>query len=274
LGAFEFCGIIDDGGDDSGVLILDQNFQDWIAVGAGDCSASTSYSDTHIGGPETKQVELLNGGNVTFTLTDYAVNPTCSSKKPANQPAEVTNGYLSLNKTNAAATPPTAGSLVISALPKITQVYFTLSATGTGRGCYLAYSTNGGISWEKTQDAVYVGSNDTQAGNLFTVDLNKENVMLKFYTNDQVIRIHDLKIYGSSTSGIGSVNKNVFDLYVSNGELYSSENVSVEIYNIAGMLIKSVKNIHNISLQSLSSGVYVVKAVNSEGKILTQKIVR
>lgn len=274
LGAFEFCGTIEGGGDDSEVLVLDQTFQSWAPEGAGDCSASTSYSDTHTEGTNVKQVELLNGGNVTFTLTDYAVNPICSSKKPASQPAELTNGYISLNKVNSEATPPTAGSLVISALPKITQVFFTLSATGANRGCYLAYSTDGGNLWTKTQEALYIGSNDTQGGNAFFVDIDKEDVMLKFYTDNQIVRIHDLKIYTSSASGIGSVSQNAFDLYMTGGELYCSENVSVEIYNIAGKLIKSAKNIQNLSLQSLVPGIYVVKAANSEGKTMTQKIVK
>ncbi len=272
LGAFEFCGEIEGGGDDSGVLILDQNFQDWTPVGAGDCSTSTSYSDTHFAGTETNQIALLNGGTVNFTLTDYAVNTVCSAKKPDKQPEEVSNGYLSLNKTNLSAEPPTAGKLVIGALPKITNVFFTLSATGTNRGCYLEYSTDGGNNWIKTQESLYIGSNDTQGGNTFLTDINKENVMLRFSTADQIIRIHDLKIYGKSNTALKNIKENAFDLTVSNNVLYSSEVVSMMIYNVSGVVVKAEKSANQLSLNNLLSGLYIVKAINSEGNVVTKKI--
>lgn len=78
----------------------------------------------------------------------------------------------------------------------------------------------------------------------------------------------------SSGSGIGHSKEDTNMAYVLNGVLYthnSTSNANVEIYNLAGTLLKTA-NTPSVSVSDITKGVYIVKT-EAEGKNRTQKIV-
>ncbi len=78
----------------------------------------------------------------------------------------------------------------------------------------------------------------------------------------------------SASSGIKQAPQDAFGLYISYEWLNSSEIADIQLCTVSGTTVKDEKNTDKISLQSLTSGVYVIKAINAQGKVVTKKIVK
>lgn len=79
--------------------------------------------------------------------------------------------------------------------------------------------------------------------------------------------------YLVAASGVNLFRENSFFVNISYGFLKVSEPVSLEIYNISGQLIFSGQSIENISINQFKSEIYILKAVNKSGDLLTKKVV-
>ena len=52
------------------------------------------------------------------------------------------------------------------------------------------------------------------------------------------------------------------------------EATEVEVYNALGQLVKSERNSNEISVEGLAEGVYLVRIMDADGKVYTNKITK
>jgi hypothetical protein len=267
--------------------LIDENFQGWTRTESagypdGACETVTHRTDSTI------TYNLLTGGTATITLKQFAVSPTCNSKKVNQDPTlsngiGVTTGFVSLNKVSA--TNVDTGFFMISKLPYVTSIEFAISATGANRGIHLYKSTDDGVTWIKVggefQDA------NSQFGALFTQTINENNVMLKFVGGldnkvppvSQIVRLHNIKIVGSSAVGVKKISKKntITVSQKENGLLRIDGDVkNIRLINNSGVTLKTskIKGSQNIDISSLAKGLYVVEVTDTNGNLTTQKIVK
>ncbi|MCL1943162.1 MAG: T9SS type A sorting domain-containing protein [Candidatus Azobacteroides sp.] len=89
--------------------------------------------------------------------------------------------------------------------------------------------------------------------------------------------IQSLEIYtdGTYTSLPEQPETGAFRSGVKDNELYLTEEAStLEIYTVSGMLIKKTANVRSLPLNTLSGGVYLIRAESRSGETLITKIVR
>ncbi|MCL1943057.1 MAG: hypothetical protein FWF54_05860 [Candidatus Azobacteroides sp.] len=55
---------------------------------------------------------------------------------------------------------------------------------------------------------------------------------------------------------------------------FTEEASDVRIYEVSGLLVTHAVKVRNLSLNTLPGGVYIVKATNAEGEMMTMKIIR
>jgi hypothetical protein len=258
-----------------------------VASGIGDssttCTCETgkfSANVTPITVPQT-----YGATNVTYTITSGGVAVNCRVKgwyvtptSPYTKPNPlVSDGYVSLNKNATAVTTDMGGSLVISSLPYIESIDISASATSSSKHFTVFASTDGGASWPVTVlDDNTVG----KAGNMYyanTVQL--QNVMLKIVAYEAIIRIHDLKIYTTSSTGIDQTtlldNGAVISVSDNNVKVSSAPaNGYMQIVNVGGASIGQVdvKQGTDASVYVPTSGLYVVRLVTNN-QVLTKKII-
>lgn len=103
----------------------------------------------------------------------------------------------------------------------------------------------------------------------------------KFYAtaaNSGIIAIDDFKIEKvSGGSGIAEVEDNGGIYYAqSTSTLYVPENIEqVSIFNMQGQLVLDTENSDGtISMANMSKGIYIVKAVNAEGNVISLKVMK
>lgn len=90
-------------------------------------------------------------------------------------------------------------------------------------------------------------------------------------------KLESLVVYTDkqTDTGIGTASDTSFGSFVSDGELNFTETASeVSVYTVSGGLLQTAKNVQSLSLGSLPSGLYVVKAVSETGKIAVTKLAR
>jgi pectin methylesterase-like acyl-CoA thioesterase len=75
-----------------------------------------------------------------------------------------------------------------------------------------------------------------------------------------------------SVTDVEEITKSAFEMYVSNKHLVISEPVDVEIYSLPGILMITKENTQDVSLENLTSGAYLVKAIDEKGKAVIKKI--
>ncbi len=89
--------------------------------------------------------------------------------------------------------------------------------------------------------------------------------------------LYGIKVYvkteGTNT-GINTAASSNLKLSVANNELNLTEKADVHISSISGYSIQTYKQVENISINNLPSGVYIVKATSNQGETVTTKIIR
>ena len=105
--------------------------------------------------------------------------------------------------------------------------------------------------------------------------------------NRQIVRLHDLKlygvacdtdggsnpsIYGAGGSGVEQINGNGFELTIKGSQIILNEPATVFVYDLLGRLIENAPNVEKHTL-NVSNGIYVVKAVSNTGKTISKKII-
>jgi hypothetical protein len=90
-------------------------------------------------------------------------------------------------------------------------------------------------------------------------------------------KLESIAVYTNkqTDTGIGSRSGDSFTVYVCGDELNLSETaLEVSVCTVSGQLIQTAKNTQTVPIRSLSSGLYVVKAVSDTGKHTVAKIAR
>lgn len=280
---------------------IDENFQNWTKthtateafVKLGTAWLSTKYFDEDIAVPVYDAITGVDTGEkLMFKLIQCAVAPDFYSqyyyenqldptKWTEYSHSNVSKGYVELGRTAYSGAATQNGELIISKMEYIEGVQYSYASTGGNkRGFTLSKSTDDGNTWEIVRQETGNLTTSTSGYNVqesgygirFEDIIDTENVMLKFEIfAEQVLRIHDLKIYGKkgAPSGIDSNQIDAFSIKKINENVVLSEESDVEIYAISGQLIKTKQNCTTISISELPSGVYIVKASGN-----TQKIVK
>lgn len=202
-----------------------------------------------------------------------------------------------------------SGSLTTSKISKLERVQYTTSSYGKKRGFNLEIGFDlgdGTIAWDTLRyipgskltplrpegDPSYdniATPLDFEASNRGWVFEEKfdpeiyQNVYLRWRPtnpddNRQIVRIHDIKIYGvmnQSDVVTSSADLAVNDLNISyEGRLFRvSKESRVAVYNLSGILVQRYDRTMQFDLSGLKSGVYIIKAKASNGNIATRKVV-
>jgi hypothetical protein len=274
------------------VLLIDEDFQDWTATeGVVSEPATECETFTHQPGPDVFEINLETGGKATITLIRYAVSPLCNSKYVNRGDAlengvGVTTGFVSLGK-DLVAPIDTVGEFIISKLSNVSSVEFAFSCTGASRGIRLYKSTDDGATWGD-----FIGSEhweaDAQLGVLVTEEINADNVMLKFTSGtkesdgtSQNSRIHNIKVWGvPGPAELGISDPRIEDVtayYVTGkGLVIKGDIYQAAIFDLMGRMVKRSNTSGNqtVDLSNCSDGVYILKAMNKDGKVFIQKFTK
>jgi len=205
-----------------GTLAFHENFQNWDRDGYinqqfNNCETDLMITSVIMYQPGVPVVCEYNGFSVSYTLMDYAVNPVCGNKAGSSTAdSEVSLGYVALQSEifYECGGHNSDAQFILSELPSISKVAFSVSYGGDTESV-------GGISlWKKADgDDSFVRVGDYQPadcleGELFTVELNAENVQLKFTPaiselgtgvndgeqSDRSVRLHDLYVWSMANS--------------------------------------------------------------------------
>lgn len=278
----------------SSELIIEDNFQEWEASQEIDAPDSCEAGYEHY--PElsgTLQLLTTSGTvDIPVKMVKCAVSPECGSKK---EPTNVSIGYISLMKMpdktmsdlvieDWGSDEDTLGQFSFGPIPHIESITFEHSATGSERGIRIFKSTDG-ETWERaTEDEFNDG--DSQNGMIRTVDINEEDIYIKFTSGfkvdetSQISRLHSLMVYGVPGDVVAITAQKAESLSVNSlGSGFFSiegEFQTLTIYNTIGEIIYSrTGDIENsIDLSGVSKGIYIVHAQDRSGQIFVTKILR
>ncbi|MDR0833237.1 MAG: Ig-like domain-containing protein [Candidatus Symbiothrix sp.] len=163
---------------DNEKLLVNETFQSWDAI-------SSSTTETQVNKTTDFSNELL-----VYKLSEIQVAHSGEDRSKFNYDL-VSESFLMAAKS---ATP----YIELSPLASITKVEFIHAATGGSRGYQLWKKSATDADWVSVSNAY---ANPAQ-GSLVTVNINEENVALKFtnLTNNQNAYLFDLRIYGNYVS--------------------------------------------------------------------------
>lgn len=281
-------------------LIVNENFQNWekthsvatqeIITAGGSAGVSSTWVD------KTVYVPAVTDENVKIAidLISCAVAPDFHSQYYYNDDMQdfpkdlVSKGFVELGRTNYPPVAPSMGEFIIRNLEYVEGLQYSYTSSGGNkRGFELFMSVDDGATWTSIRHETgnfntSTSGIDVQAsgyGLRFEDAVYESNVSFKFTVssiNPQIVRLHDLKIYGSAGTGnsIELESGASFKIKNTKQEISLTANADVEIYSTTGTLVKAAQNATNLNITDLPSGVYVVKAVSVEGISLNKKIVK
>jgi len=254
-----------------------------------------------------------------YTLDSTVVNN--DSKGPSWN--NVSKGCISIYDNYSTVRPITegfsgdgAGSFTTSLIPLLERVQYTTSSYGNKRGFNLEIGyllEDQTVYWDTLRyftgnlttirpDAFLTELSSYTLDNTSFIESNRglvfeelfgsgvENVYLRFRPTDpkhnrQIVRIHDLRLYGNAPDTDAATNPNPvtgfsnvtmdtnLQIFGYDGHYKLNKEANVIIYNFSGKVVKKINNVRDIELSDLSKGVYFVKA-NSKDGVTTRKIVR
>lgn len=198
----------------------------------------------------------------------------------------VSDGFVEISRKYTSSPPTVSGYFIIdlSAIEYVEIIQWSHSSTGGNkRGVMCEFSIDKGASWDTlryqpgtayrasftkdvaTRVKTYNGYRcDPSAYGMLWEDaiFHTGGIMLRFSEcGGQTPRIHDLKVYGTYNSTPAQEIKNrELKIYCFNRKINISAYADVEIYNIAGTLVKKAKNVNHVDLGCIPQGVYIVKA--------------
>jgi hypothetical protein len=183
-----------------GSVIFSENFQRWTREGfivsdnSDPCSwrmkaTGLMYSPQSEGNPNG--IKSYPRWTVTWSMEDYAVNPTCGNDAGTSTPdSEVSDGYFALQSPlyYACGGHSSLASLASSELPSVSKVRFSLSYSLSGidltYGVTLWKRSRNDTQWIKVKRYEIEGSTEEKtAGKVFEADINEHNVRIGFTAN-------------------------------------------------------------------------------------------
>ncbi|MDR1919677.1 MAG: hypothetical protein LBQ65_08545 [Tannerellaceae bacterium] len=202
-----------------GSLAFYENFQSWKREGYdnppnGDCEAEQMTTAMVMYVPSSPRMAAYEGFSVAYTLKDFALNPLCGVQTDGAE-VDVSPGFVALQQTifYECGQHDSDALMLLSTLPSVSQLRFSVSLGGK-------VDDVAGVSlWKRVEDAgafTKVGDylpTDPKAGEVFSVEINAEQVQLKFTpaltgretpVNDGVnraVRIHDLWVWSMKKNG-------------------------------------------------------------------------
>jgi len=249
----------------------------------------------------------------TYYTIDSLIN-TSDRLGPSNPVVSVGNITLLDSANNIFPTDPVTGerlrrgALIVGQLPSISLIQYTTSSFGSKRGFTLEYSLDRGKTWivlrkehGKSLDSTLTTSGymlaNSPKGIVWEENVELNDAMLRFTINanqPQIVRIHDLRIFGvsplredcddSEFEAIYGVNwgewMGVEENLVTGPSLSFDGNTlrisgnpkRTEIINLAGQVIDIFGNDVLINLSGLSKGIYFVKCQDGSGMISRLKV--
>lgn len=184
----------------------------------------------------------------------------------------------------------------LRAIPFVEMIQWTHSSTGgKRRGALCEISLDDGATWDTlryqpgeafalsfTKDP-FTGEktpNDYRCepsgyGMSWVDAIYMENVMLRFSSSGvptiQTARIHDLKVYGDVPTAVKKIDENAIKVFARDKQILLSQNVDAQVYNLSGVMVRSVSNTNRIAMDDYPAGVYFVKTFNGV-KVQTTKL--
>lgn len=268
--------------------IIDEDFQDWDPTEdevPDDCEDGLVH--------ESDIVRTMNlvtsGGDVEIDvhMLKCGIAPECGSKRQSKGGENgdgITDGYVELSKAETEV--DTIGELVFGPIPQVDSIRFGHSATGDNRGIRI-YKSADGETWERATENEFFESDDSQAGDLRSVEINEENVYIKFTSGididgeevSQHSRLHNIEVFGEP----GEFIVGIADIQISELQVISLGHgkfkldgiySNVKVYNTVGKMVYTDTDIENsiIDLGRLPNGIYIIKGEDATGRISAQKV--
>lgn len=221
-------------------------------------------------------------------------------KDGGGQTPNVSNGFVEISRDYGATggyAPTIRGYFTVDlrALDFVEGIQWSHSSTGGNkRGVSCEFSLDDGATWDtlRYQPGVSWSNSFTKDpttgvktpngyrcdpsayGMTWEDGIYASNVMIRFLeAGGQTPRIHDLKVYGTYTSTAAkNIADNSLKIYAANKKIMISEEAAVEVFNIAGVLVKKAGKTNMIAMDDMPVGIYLVKAQNRT-KFKTTKVV-
>jgi len=313
--------------------ILIENFQNWpntrtYSADPNDCNINNRATNFNWQNYRFRRYSGETEWFASVYLHNCEIQPWCDSQSglyntqglntgsgdkmgPTNPGVSVGNITV-LDGTTIGTTVYDQGWIVIGEMKRVKLIQYTHSNFGSRRGFRLEYSYDQGRTWIMLRNERGQASSDSTLstsgqnlwnspkGIIWEEEVNLSNVMLRFTkssVNPQMIRIHDLRIYGRALSadmndsefetntgvvwndwisvGTRKVRGESLTIAVNNSTLSLSMPVSwVRITNLSGQVLRQYVQEQLIDLSDIPAGLYLVQACDLSGKIVNGKIVR
>lgn len=200
-----------------GSLAFHENFQSWKRDGyinqvQQGCETDLMTTSVIMYQPDRPVTVTYAGFAVTYALQDYAVNPVCGNKAGTSTAgSEISTGYVALQSEiyYECGGHNSDAQLNLSKLPSVSKISFGISYGGDVEfvgGISLWVKEDGESGFTRIGD---YGAESPSEGQVFTVDIDKKNVFLRFTPaisdrgigvndgeqSDRSVRLHDLYIW-------------------------------------------------------------------------------
>lgn len=210
----------------------------------------------------------------------------------------VSNGFVEISRKHSSGTKRGYFTVDLRELDFVEAIQYSHSSTGGNkRGLTVQYSIDNGETWDSLRYQAGSSWSASFSTDIFTKErtvspyncqlsaygllwedaIYSENLMLRFLESvGQTVRLHDLKVYASLKPDIidaaNRMSNADFAIRIADKQVMFSKTADVEVYNMAGVLMKSSKNAKNIFIGDMPNGVFIIKAT-SDGFAKCKKIV-
>ncbi|WP_347838383.1 T9SS type A sorting domain-containing protein [uncultured Draconibacterium sp.] len=255
---------------------------------------------------DTVEVPIIGSesGKITYYFEQCAFAPEWMAayayRDQTGQTENVSNGFVEISRdygSSGGYAPTIRGHFTVDlrALEFVDMIQWTHSSTGgSKRGVQCEYSLDDGVTWDTlryqpgntwSQSFTKDPLSGTKTANGYRCDpsaygmtwadgIYADNVMLRFLEcGGQTPRIHDLKVYGTYTPPTSAViiDKDELKIFASNKVIRLSEEAKVNVYTVAGALVKQANRANTISMNDMPNGIYLVNAISGT-KVKTAKV--
>lgn len=206
----------------------------------------------------------------------------------------VSNGFVEISR-RASGTQRGHFTVDLRAIDFVEVIQYSHSSCGGNkRGVLVEYSIDNGETWDSlryqpgnsysqsfTSDIITrertpntFRCDPSAYGMLWEDAIYSENLMIRFLeSGGQVVRIHDLKVYGTIVDTKTSKIKSDLAIRNINNVVTFSKVVDVKVYTASGALVKSSNNTRELNLSELNNGVFIIRAAFGN-QVVSKKIVK
>ncbi len=166
-------------------------------------------------------------------------------------------------------------TIVWDPLPKTIALQAPASLSGDGFS----------LTWSEVTDAIgyVVLRNDSTIGFSTTAtftDTTANNSVINKYVVKSIATYGNLSLQSNEYTVAATVSvkevadtKNNISIDIENRVVYGTEPLNISVYSSAGILLLNEKQTMQASLSTLKNGIYILKAENKSGQVITKKII-